>query len=228
MNSKTKVGRIVGALFLTLMIAYSIGAFVLIDPVLNSADYLSGISTHRAPVMLGIVLELVNGFAYIGIAILVFPFLKTYSESMALGYVVFRIVEFVMQIISDLSPLLLTSLSEIHAISESTDVSSLYYLGSELLALRHWANEMVFLNYAFGAIIFYYWLFKTNLVPRFLAIWGLVGAPLVIANVILEIFGYNQVVLLGLVMGVNEVVLGIWLLIKGFNTGVMMPSTGQI
>ena len=146
---------------------------------------------------------------------------------MALGYLAFRIVEFVMQIISDLSPLLLTSLSELPDVSESTDVALLYHLGSELLALRHWANEMVFLNYGLGAIIFYYWLLKTNLIPRFLAIWGLVGAPIVLVNVLLEIFGYNQVVLLGLVMGLNEILLGIWLLIKGFKVGVA-TSTSQI
>jgi len=228
MNSNIKVGRIVGALFLTLMIAYSIGAFVLIDPVLSGTDYLSGISTHRTRIMLGVVLELVNGFAYIGIAVLVFPLLKTYSETLALAYLAFRIVEFVMQIISDLSPLLLTSLSEFSAISASTDPSSLHYLGSQILALRHWANEMVFLNYALGAIIFYYWLFETNLVPRFLATWGLVAAPLILANVLLEIFGYKEVVLFGLIMGLNEIALGIWLLVKGFRSEVMMPPTGQI
>jgi hypothetical protein len=37
-------------------------------------------------------------------------------------------------------------------------------------------------------------------------------------NVLLEIFGASQIQLLGLVMGLNEIILGIWLLIKGFNS----------
>jgi len=218
MKSYKTTGKIVGALFLTVMIAYSIGAFVLVDPILNAPEYLVKASELKAQVITGVLLELINGIAYIGIAVLVFPILKQLNESLALGYVGFRIIEFAMQIVSDISPLILTTLSQDYVSAGAPDASSFQALGTLLLAQRYWANQMVFITYGLGAIIFYYLMYQSKLIPRFLSVWGLIGVPLVLINVLLDIFGSNQIQLLGLVMGLNEIVLGVWLIAKGFKS----------
>jgi hypothetical protein len=83
MNSNKTTARIVGALFLTVMVTYTLGAFVFLEPILNAPDYLVKVSANKTQVITGVLLELMNGIAYIGIAILVFPILKQLSESMA-------------------------------------------------------------------------------------------------------------------------------------------------
>jgi len=61
-------------------------------------------------------------------------------------------------------------------------------------------------------------LYLLKLIPRFLSVWGLIGAPLVLINVMLDIFGLNPRLNLGLLMGLNEIVLGVWLIVKGFSS----------
>ena len=217
MYTTKKTGKIVGILFLTLMIVYTVGT-LLIDPILNSPDYLVKASENKSNLLIGTLLELLNGVAYLGIAVLVYPIFKKFNEPLALLYLGFRIIEFSMQLISDLSPLFLITISQDFITTNTQDTSSFQALGSVLLAQRFWANQMVFLTYALGAIIFYYITYHLKLIPRFLSIWGLIGAPLVLINVILDSCAISPGVNLGLVMGVNEIILGIWLIVKGFKT----------
>ena len=82
MNSTKTTARIVGALFLIVMFTYSLGAFVILDPILNAPDYLLKVSANQARVITGVLLELINGIAYIGIAVLVYPIIKQLNESL--------------------------------------------------------------------------------------------------------------------------------------------------
>ena len=217
MNTNKSTARIVGALFLTVMVSYIIGASLL-EPILTSPDYLVQVSQKKTLLLTGVLFELINGIAYVGIAVLVYPLLKQTNESLALAYVGFRLIEFTMQIISDMSPLLLTTISEEFVVAGSADLSSFQALGSFLLAQRFWANQMVFITYGLGAVIFYYLLFQAKLIPRWLSGWGLIGAPLVLISTMLTIFGFEPMLILGAQMGLNEIVLGIWLIVKGFNS----------
>ena len=223
MNSNNKTAKLIGALFLTVMIAYIIGA-ALLEPILTDQNVLDKVAENKTQVITGALFELINGIAYIGIAVLVYPLLKNISESLALSYVCFRVVEFVMQIISDLSPLLLTSISQDFVTASTSDALSIKALSEFLLAQRFWANQMVFITYSLGAVVFYYLLFQSKLIPRWLSIWGLIGAPLVFISVILVIFGYEPSIILGAQMGLNEIVLGLWLIIKGFNKPEIKPT----
>ena len=223
MNSNNRTAKIIGALFLTVMVAYIIGA-ALLEPILTDQNVLNKVAENKTLVITGVLFELINGIAYIGIAVLIYPLLKNTSESLALSYVCFRVVEFVMQIISDLSPLLLTSISQDFVTASTSDALSIKVLSEFLLAQRFWANQMVFITYSLGAVVFYYLLFQSKLIPRWLSIWGLIGAPLVLISVILVMLGYKPPIILGAQMGLNEIVLGLWLIIKGFNKPEIKPA----
>ena len=215
MEATRNTGRIIGVLFLTLMIAYTIGA-ILIDPILGLPNYLLEASENKSNLLIGVLFDLLNAVAYLGIAVLVYPIFKIFSERLALLYLGFRIIEFAMQLISDMSPLLLITVSQDFITANEHDTSSFQALGSVLLALRFWANQMVFTTYALGAIIFYYLAYHLKLIPRVLSVWGLIGAPLVLVSVIFDSCDIILEIDLGLVMGLNEIVLGIWLIVKGF------------
>ena len=217
MDSNKRTARIVGALFLTVNVAFILGAVVFIEPILGAPDYLTLVSASRTQVILGVLLELVNGIAYVGIAVLMFPILRQRFESMALGFFGFRIVEFVMQILGDISPLSLLTLSEAFVRAGAPGSSSFQTLGTLLLAERYWAFQMVSITFGLGAAMFYYMLYKSKLIPRFISIWGLVGAAVVLANTMLDMFGIS-VPNLGVLMLLNELFLGVWLIVKGFNS----------
>lgn len=223
MKSNRKTARIVGALFLVSNVTFILGAAVFIESILGEPDYLSLISANRTQMILGVLLEIVNGFAYVGIAVLMFPILRHRFESIALGYVGLRIVEFVMQILSDLSPLLLLTLSLEFVRAGAPEASSFQPVGTLLLAGRTWAFQMVSVTFGPSALMFYYMLYQTKLVPRFISIWGLIGAAIVLVNTMLDMFDIS-VVNLGVLMLLNELFLGIWLIVKGFES----PAETQV
>jgi hypothetical protein len=226
MNTNRKTARIVGALFLFSNVTFILGAVVFIEPILSAAGYLSQVSANRAQVVLGVLLELINGVAYLGIGVLMFPILKQRFESMALGYVGFRIIEFVMQTLSDLSPLSLLTLSEEFVRAGAPEASSFQALGTLLLAERSWAFQMVSITLGLGALLFYYTLYQSKLVPRFISIWGLIGAAVVLANTMLDMFSLT-VPNLGVLMLLNELFLGVWLIVKGFNSSAIASGSAN-
>jgi hypothetical protein len=226
MNTNRKTARIVGALFLFSNVTFLLGAFLFVEPILGAPDYLTLVSANRAKVVLGVLLELVNAVAYIGIAVLMFPILRQCFESLALGYVGFRIIEFVMQTLSDISPLSLLTLSEEFVRAGAPEASSFQTLGTLLLAERHWAFQMVSITLPLGALTFYYMLYQSKLIPRFISIWGLIGAAAVLANTLLDMFGLPPGNL-GVIMLLNELFLGVWLIVKGFSPPAIASESAK-
>jgi hypothetical protein len=229
MNSSRKIAVMVGALFIFSNITFLLGAFGLVEPLLGAPDYLTLASEHRTQLVLGVLLELLNGVAYVGIAVLVFPILRQRFESMALWYVAFRIIEFVMQTLSDLSPLSLLNVSEAFVEAGTPASSSFQALGLLLQAQRDWAFQMVTISLVLGALVFYYMLYQSRLIPRFISIWGIIGALGVVTSALLEIFGISPGILefLGLLMLANELFLGGWLIVKGFNPSAVASRSAE-
>ena len=229
MNTSRKIAIMVGALFLFSNVTFLLGAFVFVEPILGAPDYLTLASANRTQVVLGALLELVNGIAYVGIAVLVFPILRQRFESMALWYVAFRIIEFVMQTLSDLSPLSLVRLSEEFVRAGAPESSSFQALGTLLLAERYWAFQMVTIALVLGALMFYYMLYQSRLIPRFISVWGLIGALAVLATAMLDTFGISpgSLEFLGVLMLLNELFLGVWLIVKGFNSSAIVSESAN-
>lgn len=216
MNTNKKTGRIVGALFLISNVTFLLGAIVFIESILGAPDYLVILSEKRTQVILGVLLELLNGIAYVGIAVLIFPLLRQRFASLALGYVGFRLIEFVMQVLADLSPLSLLTLSEEFIKASGAEAGSFEVLGTLLIAERAGAFQMVSITFGLGALMFYIMMYQANLFPRFISVWGFIGAGVVLFNTLIELFGFNPGNL-GFLMLLNELFLGVWLVFKGFN-----------
>jgi hypothetical protein len=232
MDRKRMAARIVGASFLFSNVTFLLGAFVFVEPILSAPDYLALAAANRPQVIFGALLELANGVAYLAIAALIFAILRRRFPSMAIGYVGFRIIEFVMQTLSDLGPLALVTLSEEFVRAGAADASSFQVAGTLLLAQRSWAFQMVSITLGLGALLFYTMLYRTKLIPRFISVWGLVGAITVLTTTMLDIFALSVGPAIGLVLGLpmllNELFLGVWLIIKGFNpSAISSLSAGE-
>jgi len=219
----------VGGLFLVSNFTFILGAFIILEPLLGAPDYLNLVSANRTQVILGALLEILNGMAYIGIAALIYPLLKLRFGSLAISYFGFRIIEFVMQTLSDISPLSLLALSEEFTRSGASDEPAFQVLGAILLADRYWAFQMVTLTFGVGALILYTMLYQSRLIPRFISIWGLFGAGFVLVNLVLDLYGLSLGPLenLGFVMLLNELFLGVWLIVKGFDPSAVASLVGE-
>ncbi|TEU09870.1 MAG: DUF4386 domain-containing protein [Anaerolineales bacterium] len=220
MNSNRRTARIVGALFLIAIVVSILGGSI-IEPIITAPDYLSRVSANGALVVLGVLLELINGLAVIGIAVLLFPIFKKHNEALALGYVALRILEAVVVITALSGPLTLIALSREYVAAGAADASAFHAVGTSLVAERSlWVSQMLGIFFGLTALVLYCILYQSKLVPRFISIWGLIGAALVMAWNLLELFGIS--VSLGMVLALpmilNEIFLAIWLIVKGFNS----------
>ena len=110
-NKEKKTARIVGLLFITAMVASSLG-FAILDPILNAPDILVNVSANTTQVIIGVLLLLIDSVAVVGIAVMMFPIFKKHDEGLALGYVAFRIIEAVIIFAALLIPLTLITLSQ--------------------------------------------------------------------------------------------------------------------
>jgi hypothetical protein len=228
-NSINNRAKIVGILFIIGTAAGILGA-IIISPVLNATDYLAKFSADQNQVLAGVFLELVMAVACASIAIWLYPVLKKYSESLALGAVGFRLIEAVFGFVSVLSLLLLLALSQEFVKAGAPD-SSYYQLLGELLKAGHdWVGPvLMLLPWCIGALMYYYIFYQTKLVPRWLSGWGIIAVTLSIAATILvlfsviEPFSTTQIIFNFLIM-VQEMVLAVWLIVKGFNPSAILSE----
>jgi hypothetical protein len=221
MNDSRTTARTVGVLFLAAMVGSLVGGVVFVEPYLAAPDYLMAVSENQTRVIVGVFLELINGLAVLGIGVLMFSILRAYDERTALGYLGLRIVESVFCCVIVISPLSLITLSQAYVRAGASDAS--YYQAAGALSIAQRASVAGLLIPVFlglGALLFYRALYQFRLVPRFISIWGFVGAVLILAMNVLLTFGVDigdVGLALALPIILNEIFLGIWLIARGFS-----------
>lgn len=223
MDIDRKTAIVVGVLFIIGTVAgiLSVG---FTSPVLDTSDYLRQVSANENQIILGALLVLLMGFALAMVPVLMFPIFKKYNEALALGYVVFRGgLETVTYIATAISWLLLLPLSQDYAKAGGLDASSFQIFGTLLREVGH--LPMTVFTFGLGALIFYYLLYRSNLIPRWLSIWGFIAILLHLATGLLLVFGLQAEssvwnTLMNFPIFLQEMVMAVWLILKGFN-----PST---
>lgn len=220
MKSSKTTARIVGVL-LIVETAASLLSNGFTGSTLNAPDYLVQLAAHQSQVTIGVLLKFVAALGSTGIAIALYPVLRKHSEGLALGSVAFRIIEGVFYLIAALSLAALLSLSQEYVSAGSPVASTYQILGTWTLAVRTWA-AFVFgvIPYCLGASMYYYVLYRSRLIPRWLSGWGLVGLAMLFSMVVLIAFGQKpegMTLVLAAPIGVQEMVLAVWLILKGFN-----------
>jgi hypothetical protein len=230
MNTSKSNARIAGVLFLTAMVTSLVGGGWL-ESILAAPDYLATIAANETQVIVGVLLELINCAAVVGIAVVLFPVLKRHSEALALGYVGIRVVEAVILIVAVISPLLLITLSQEYVAVGPSDASYFQTLGALFIAARAYLTGLLTsVFFGLGAVLLYYSLYQSKLVPRFISVWGFIGVASVLTWNLLEAFGMS--ISAGMVFGLpiilNEILLGIWLIVKGFNSSPIASPAAQV
>jgi len=179
-------------------------------------------------------IEFVWAASGMGIAIALYPVLRLFDPTLALGSVVARVVENVVILIGTLSLLALLTVSQQAAGSAGS--SSFQATGDALVAVREWASADFVAGLAFvvGTFMYNYVMYRSRLVPRWLSGWGLVGAvSILVAHLYVgftQDFGFTSVSnVLSAPIGLQEMVLAIWLIAKGFSAPALasVAVTGE-
>jgi hypothetical protein len=203
---------------------------MLYAPVLHLAKYIVGAGVDTR-VRLGAFCELILIIANVGTAVVLFPILKRQNESLALGYVAARLVECTFIAIGIVSYLAVVTLRQKTA---GADTGSLVTVGKSLVAVRNWTFVLGpgFVVGVGNGLILGYLMYQSGLVPRGMAMLGLVGGPLVCASglaVVFDVIGRGSAA-----QGIAtipefawELSLGIWLIVKAFKvTAACLPAGG--
>jgi hypothetical protein len=234
MDTNKNNARIVGVLYIIGTVA-GILSVVFTGPIRNAQDALLSIAAHENHLMLGALFVLTMGLALAMVPVVAFPILRKYHEVLAVGYVVFRGgLEAIGYLVTVVSWLLLLPLSRVYQ-AGAPGASNLQALGSLLLETQQLAsiNTIVFI---LGALMFYAVLYQAKLVPRWLSGWGLIAAIPYFVPGLLGIFGIisptmgsnsTLLTMLDLPLAVQEMVLAVWLIVKGFNPSAIASGAGK-
>jgi hypothetical protein len=227
-NSSKKNAVITGVLFIVATVAALAAATV--EPVLSGTDYLTKVAANASQVAGGAIFFLIAAFTSVGIAISLYPVLKKWNVGLALGSVVFRTMEAVMYIAAVVSLLSLVTLSQHFANAGATDIASFQAIGDSLRSVREHATLTGVFALSLGALMYYYLFFQSRLIPRWLSGWGIAGSALMLAACLLALFSDSYVtgyVLLILPIAVQEMVLAVWLIVKGFNSSAISSGSAR-
>ncbi|MBI9046268.1 MAG: DUF4386 domain-containing protein [Anaerolineaceae bacterium] len=225
-TTHNKTAIIVGVLFIIATAFLYVGS-AFYGPALDTPDYLQTAYPQRIQAAIGILIEFSCVLAIPLIAIFAFPVLKRYSLPLAISYIFFRAFESVLFILVDINKLALIPISRGYLNGTPAEAAFYNNLGNFIKDLNLWSWCFYVLVFGIGALIFYYVLFRSRLLPRWISIFGLATAALITASVVFSMFEvsfnlpYGMLELIfAMPIAVQEMVMAVWLIVKGFNPQV--------
>lgn len=234
-----KLALIAGVFWIVTFVA-SIPALFLYAPVLNHVHYVLGAGSDTR-IAVGAFLEVVLAIAGIGTAVTMFPIIKRQNESMALGFIASRVLESTIIVVGVISVLSVVTLRKDIGGAGAADPASLLVAGRSLVAIHKWTFLLgpgVCAGLGNGLLLGYL-MYRSGLVPRRMALLGLIGGPLLLVSCTAVLFGaYNQTSGVAGLLTVPEFLwelsLGIYLIANGFKTSSSVldtrsaPPTGEV
>jgi hypothetical protein len=227
-KASKRVARIAGMLYIIGTIGGML-SLVCTAPIRDAQDLVDGVVANQNQMIAGALFVLMMGLALAMVPVVVFPILRKHNEVLALGYVVFRSgLEGVTYIGIAVSWLLLLPLSQMYVEAGASDVHGLEALAHVLMEGDE-IGTILTIVFVLGALMFYYVLYRSRLIPRWISGWGLVAAIPYLAVGLLHLFDlvapYSTVgVLLELPLALQEMVMAVWLIAKGFRPSAVSAS----
>lgn len=228
-----QIAAIVGALYIVGTVS-GVLSLVATGPVLGASDYLARIAADGSPLAAGALAVLIMGLALAMVPVVIFPVLREHSQTLAIGYVVFRGgLETVTYIANAISLLLLLPVSRAFVQAGASNVASYQALGTMLTAMGDTCTALTDIVFPLGALMLYSVFFRSGLIPRWISGWGLVAAVLYLIGGLQLVFGQVSAMdtshlVLVLPMGPQEMVMAVWLIVKGFNPSVVAVGSARV
>lgn len=221
MRSARRTAVVAGVFFLITEIT-AIAALLLYGPVLRNPEFIVSTSVHDTGVLAGAFLEVLLAIAVVGTAVTLYPLIRRQHEGVALGHVAGRLIEATIIAVGAISLLAVVTMRRNLEGTTGAEAAAAVTVGQSLVAVHNWT--FLFgpkLALGVNTVLLAYLMYRSQLVPRAIAVLGLIGGTLV--------FGSGTAVLVGLyedlsILGVSaampvlawELSIAFWMIVKGF------------
>lgn len=216
LHAHRNTARIVGILFLAAFLTYGIGNG-LVESAVGGPDALAGVAGGETRLTVGALLMLATSAVVAGIGMLMVPVLTAHSARTAYGYLTTRIFEAIILAVGVISLLSLVTISGATASADAPDADYLATFGALAIQENLLAYQIAMAGLGFGSMFFCYLLYRVKLVPRALALLGVVGYAIMMGSMLLELLGISVGLMPLLPGALFEVSVGVWLIVKGFS-----------
>jgi hypothetical protein len=216
-HSYRMVARIVGAVYLAGFVVGILGN-TLIQSTLGEPNHLPTVSAHSMTLAIGAVLWLMAVAGDVAHGVLMFPILKQHSERMAVGYLSFRIVDAVFIAVMVLFILLQIPLGNEYLKATAAEAHHLEALSTVSVQASQYAYDIAMGILGIAGMMLCSSFYGTKLIPRWIAVWGLIGYAIIFVGMVSEIMGSGLGMASSIPGGLWEAFVGVWLIVKGFNT----------
>ena len=216
-NTYRKTATVVGIVYI-LGFVVGITGFGLFTSILGAPDHLSTVSANSMLLGFAAVLWLMAVIGDAAHGVLMFPVLKQHSERIAIGYLAFRIVDAVFIAVMVLLVLIQIPLGSEYLKAATSDTSFLQALSTVFSQAQQYAYQIGMSALGVSGLMLCYTLYRAKLVAGWLAIWGLVGYATILVGMLSAVMGSGLGDLSSYLGGLLEVAIGVWLIVKGFNS----------
>jgi len=222
-NTYRTTAKVVGVVYLAGFVV-GIGGNILIQSILGAPNRLSMVSANSMLLAIGALLWLMAVVGDAAHGVLMFPILKQHHERIAVGYLAARIVDAIFIAVMVLFVLLQIPLSSEYVKAAAPDASALQALSNLFTQAQLYAYEIGMCTLGLSGVLLCSTLYKAKLVPRWLAIWGLVGYAIIFCGMVSAVMGSGLGDISSLPGGLWEVFVGVWLIVKGFSSPATVPQ----
>ncbi len=229
MNSTRKTAIVAGIFFLITEVTAILGV-LLYGSVLSTPDFIVSGSVDDTGVLLGAFLEVLLAIAVVGTGVTLYPIIRRQHEGIALGHVAGRLIEATIIAVGTISLLAVVTMRQGLAGTTGPEAVAAVTVGQSLVAVHDW-TFLFGPKFALGAntLLLAYLMYRSRLVPRFIAVLGLIGGPLVFVSATAVLFGaYEDLSTVGVVAAAPvfawEVSLAVWMIVKGFRPSTVLTG----
>lgn len=225
------IAVVVGVLFWVSNLATLAGG-VITGAVPDAAGALTSLYPNAGRVVAGTLVDHLNDVAIIGYAVALFPVLRGFGQGAALAYAAFKLVEGVLLLVGAALFLSLIPLSQTYLQGAGGSAPALRAVAEVTLSQQFWAGRLATVGYLVATPILNVVLYRSRLVPRFIPVWGLVGAAMLAAGIVLGVgnptSGFEPGQLLVVPIIFWELVFATWLIVRGFNPAAQAVETPAV
>ena len=216
-NPSKRAGRIIGVLFLVQMSLAPLSNFVLLGPaIIAPPGFLTNAAGHATQVNVAVILSLLTGATWLGIAITAFPVFGRHSRSLATWLLALAVVSLCGSITEGVAAKSLLALSQAHVKADAASAALFHAPATLARSVRNSVHYMNLLLSGVSLAVLYTVLFRSTLIPRPLSVFGLATVALLIAGALIPLLGYRTVMLMFMPMGISQLALTAWLIARGF------------
>lgn len=224
MRTEKSAPRWLGAAFLFQAIASLVSGLFLLQPLIVEGDIaasMANIAAHPLQMRAAILGEMLTAFGIVALGALLYVTLKRQDERVALIALALYVVEAGLLAGSQIPAYGLLEASRQAAVGAAADLRA---LGEVFYAAQDFGFTLHMLAFGLGGTLFYALFYRSGLLPRWMALWGLIAAPLSLAGMLLVVLGAEVPIVVFLPNLPFELGVGLWLLIKRFRAPELVAA----